>query len=375
MAQKLVFLDSSVQDAKARIKALDTTTSGGHNWDSSDNPFYYSVVFGANGHLYTHGVDFNCIDPYNFNGQNGVPVITTSNGSTTISYRSINNSNSALSDSSTSFVTEKIIKGAIDNAVAESVASAFKYKGTYIATTRGSIVPNNFTGGLTGVKQGWAWKVTGVSGDTCYFGNVKVENGDTIIANKDNASAQADFDIIQTNIDWAGLANNTFQIQVNGTNVVTYNPTIAKTLNFVAGTNITLTQGTNSITIASTDTNTWRPFKMQNGSGTATDILGSGIDSGTLTFKAGDNMTLEYDTTNKVLTFKSSYVDTNTWRPIYAYLLNATSGSNVLTETITGANALNFGQEFAYTDADTMTGSEIHLVWAEVSSSTVTYHV
>ena len=51
----------------------------------------------------------------------------------------------------------------------------------------------------------------------------------------------------------------TLALQAGGTTVTTVNPagTANQTFNFVAGSNVTLTRGTNQITISSTDTNTW----------------------------------------------------------------------------------------------------------------------
>ena len=153
-------------------------------------------------------------------------------------------------------------------------------------------------------EKGWTWKIS-APGKIGGASGVVVEAGDTIICTTDGsvtgnqATVGTNWAILQTNIDGSvttagvlaqnalvlgtgtaaiqSLANGTagnilvcgggttapswnapgaFTIQVNdaafGTN---YSPTSGKTVNFKAGTNVTLSPSGNNITISSTDTN------------------------------------------------------------------------------------------------------------------------
>lgn len=74
-----------------------------------------------------------------------------------------------------------------------------------------------------------------------------------------------------------------------------------------------------------------------------------------------------------------SSIDTNTWRPIKAYSLSRIVQTLDSEPETTGTKTLSFGAEFAYAEDDqtinSSSVSEIHLVWAEVTSSGITYHV
>ena len=65
-----------------------------------------------------------------------------------------------------------------------------------------------------------------------------------------------------------------------------------------------------------TNTNTWRPIKVG-----GSEKLGSGTNTGSIDFVAGNGITLAWDATNKRITITNSKPhiadDTNTWRPIY----------------------------------------------------------
>lgn len=65
-----------------------------------------------------------------------------------------------------------------------------------------------------------------------------------------------------------------------------------------------------------TPTNTWRSIKVG-----GSEKLGSGTDTGSIDFVAGNGITLAWDATNKRITITNSKPhiadDTNTWRPIY----------------------------------------------------------
>ena len=158
----------------------------------------------------------------------------------------------------------------------------------------------NYPAGVTGET----WKIS-VAGKIGGASGVNVEAGDTIICVTDNAGGNqatvgANWTILQTNIDgavttggaiaqgalvigagsssvstlpnaatagWLLIGNTgtnsptwtapgSFTVQVGGTNFGSaYSPTASKTVNFVAGTNVSLTPSGNNITIASVDTN------------------------------------------------------------------------------------------------------------------------
>ena len=172
---------------------------------------------------------------------------------------------------------------------------AMVFKGVIPASTN-----PNYPSGVTGDT----WKIS-ESGKIGGASGVNVEAGDTIICVTDNAGGNqatvgANWTILQTNIDgavttggaiaqgalvigagsssvstlpnaatagWLLIGNTgtnsptwtapgSFTVQVGGTNFGSaYSPTASKTVNFVAGTNVSLTPSGNNITIASVDTN------------------------------------------------------------------------------------------------------------------------
>ena len=172
---------------------------------------------------------------------------------------------------------------------------AMVFKGVIPASTN-----PNYPSGVTGDT----WKIS-VAGKIGGASGVNVEAGDTIICVADNAGGNqatvgANWTILQTNIDgavttggaiaqgalvigagsssvstlpnaatagWLLIGNTgtnsptwtapgSFTVQVGGTNFGSaYSPTASKTVNFVAGTNVSLTPSGNNITIASVDTN------------------------------------------------------------------------------------------------------------------------
>ena len=172
---------------------------------------------------------------------------------------------------------------------------AMVFKGVIDASTN-----PNYPSGVTGDT----WKIS-VAGKIGGASGVNVEAGDTIICVTDNAGGTqatvgANWTILQTNIDgavttggaiaqgalvigagsssvstlpnaatagWLLIGNTgtnsptwtapgSFTVQVGGTNFGSaYSPTASKTVNFVAGTNVSLTPSGNNITIASVDTN------------------------------------------------------------------------------------------------------------------------
>ena len=172
---------------------------------------------------------------------------------------------------------------------------AMTFKGVIDASTN-----PNYPSGVTGDT----WKIS-VAGKIGGASGVNVEAGDTIICVTDNAGGTqatvgSNWTILQTNIDgtvttggaiaqgalvigagsssvstlpnaatagWLLIGNTgtnsptwtapgSFTVQVGGTNFGSaYSPTASKTVNFVAGTNVSLTPSGNNITIASVDTN------------------------------------------------------------------------------------------------------------------------
>ena len=95
-------------------------------------------------------------------------------------------------------------------------------------------------------------------------------------------------------------------IQVNGTDILGSGTGTGK-LNLKAGTGITVTNSSGTVTIASTitDTNTHRPIQMN-----GTEILGNNTTA--LNLKAGTNVSLS----NSSGTITITSTDTNTWRGI-----------------------------------------------------------
>ena len=172
---------------------------------------------------------------------------------------------------------------------------AMVFKGVIDASTN-----PNYPSGVTGDT----WKIS-VAGKIGGASGVNVEAGDTIICVTDNAGGTqatvgANWTILQTNIDgavttggaiaqgalvigagsssvstlpnaatagWLLIGNTgtnsptwtapgSFTVQVGGTNFGSaYGPTASKTVNFIAGSNVSLTPSGNNITIASVDTN------------------------------------------------------------------------------------------------------------------------
>jgi hypothetical protein len=78
---------------------------------------------------------------------------------------------------------------------------------------------------------------------------------------------------------WGDDANTTYtfynlQFQNSGgTTVDTYKPTTSPTKTLKAGSNVTISAASNVITIASTDTNTWRGIQNNLTSDSTTDSL------------------------------------------------------------------------------------------------------
>lgn len=186
---------------------------------------------------------------------------------------------------------------------------AMVFKGVIPASTN-----PNYPSGVTGDT----WKIS-VAGKIGGASGVNVEAGDTIICVTDNAGGTqatvgANWTILQTNIDgavttggaiaqgalvigagsssvstlpnaatagWLLIGNTgtnsptwtapgSFTVQVGGTNFGSaYSPTASKTVNFVAGTNVSLAPSGNNITINSVDTNYYPTAFSWTGGGAA----------------------------------------------------------------------------------------------------------
>lgn len=230
-----------------------------------------------------------------------------SNGSAAPSWMTI--SNSVASSSTDSEVpSAAAVYAAINSGIATNDAMIFK--GVIDASTN----PN-----YPAADKGWTYKIS-VAGKIGGASGVVVEAGDTIICSVDasptgtHATVGVNWGILQTNIDgavttggaiaqgalvigagsssvstlpnagtagWLLIGNTgtnsptwtapgSFTVQVGDTNFGSaYSPTASKTVNFVAGTNVSLTPSGNNITIASVDTNYYPTAFSWTGGGAA----------------------------------------------------------------------------------------------------------
>lgn len=127
-------------------------------------------------------------------------------------------------------------------------------------------------------------------------------------------------------------------IKLNGSQIIS--KTNNDPINFLAGSNVSLSHTNGTITISATDTNTntWRKVQV-NGS----DVLGTGTNTNPLNLKAGSNVSLS----NSSGTVTIAATDTNTHRPIQVNgtqvlgnnttALNLKAGSNVSLSNNNGA--------------------------------------
>jgi hypothetical protein len=157
--------------------------------------------------------------------------------------------------------------------------------------------------------------------------NITITNGtDTITI----AATDTDTQYLMANV---GSGTGTIWRDTTGTNPKTFN---LKTL--VAGANITITNGTDAITIAATDTDTQY---LMNNLGTGAGIWSSTTGTNPKTFNlkslvAGANVTITSDT--NTITISSSYVDTDT-----QYLMaNVGTGTGQIWRDTTGTNPKTF---------------------------------
>lgn len=132
-------------------------------------------------------------------------------------------------------------------------------------------------------------------------------------------------------------------------------------LKFVNGTDISLlpTLSSGVVTITPSITHRYRAISFIGTSGTttATSIYGE-TTSGTLTLKAGDNISMT--NASGILTINSSY--TNTWRDVKAY------DTSTRTQSSIGTSILSFGEGLGWSS------NTLDIVWAEVDSTgAITY--
>lgn len=149
-----------------------------------------------------------------------------------------------------------------------------------------------------------------------------------------------------------------------GNTIDSYIGSLAKTLKFSNGTDITLTttSAANIITVTPSITHKYRGISIQpSGQSTATSIY-SDTAAGTVTFKAGTNLNIV--NAAGVLTFNAT--DTNTWRNVKAII----AGTNVTTEVLSssiGVSDLEFGSDFLWTEAGN--NGKLQIGWAEIDAN------
>lgn len=148
----------------------------------------------------------------------------------------------------------------------------------------------------------------------------------------------------------------------DGTTSDTYNTSAAKTLKFANGTDVklSLTSADNVVTVTPSITHKYKAVSYYKTADATSTTSISGNTSSAVSFKPGNNIELSHNGTT--LTISSI----NTWRSVNAYTLTGNTLSTVLQSV--GTEALQFGNEFAWS------GSEIKLVWTEISGDEITYH-
>ncbi len=143
-----------------------------------------------------------------------------------------------------------------------------------------------------------------------------------------------------------------------GTNLYTYDGSVAKTVDIKAGTNVTLTKAAGVVTISSLNTTYSFYDLLFKDVNDATIMTYKPSTSPSKTIKQGANITLSV--TGDVLTLGAI----DTWRDVKLRTPGASSATSIGTEILT------FGEEFNW-DA---TGKEVKIGWAEVATDgTVTY--
>lgn len=159
------------------------------------------------------------------------------------------------------------------------------------------------------------------------------------------------------------------------------NSTDSKGLNLTAGSNVSLSYapaGTGTgqsgnanyfnIKISASDTNTWRNVYTD-----GISRIGTDIESKAINYKAGDNITIDYEAegtdSNDYFSLKFSATDTNTWRGIYVdNSLKADTGTNTKGLNLKAGNNITlaynagtsdyFNVEINATDTNTATATD-----------------
>ena len=343
--------------------------------------------------------------------------ILKSNGSAAPSWMTI--SNSVASSSTDSEVpSAAAVYAAINSGIATNDAMIFK--GVIDASTN----PN-----YPAADKGWTYKIS-VAGKIGGVSGVVVEAGDTIICSVDaspagaHATVGANWGILQTNIDGAVTTGGTIAqgalvigsgsssvttlpnagtagwllvggtgttaptwtapslltVQVNSTAFGSaYGPTAAKTINFIGGTNVTLTPSGNNITINASDT------------ASAVDNILDGSNTGTaITYApyAAQQAKLSFDTSSTNPT-RSDRLNLNGYlyatklysggaevltahQTVNGMTFNWTNGTNtVLTayDPLTAADTLTFTQGTGITLSGTANGGNLTITHATPSGA------
>lgn len=216
----------------------------------------------------------------------------------------------------------------------------------YILESNGSgepswVAPSTITSGLSTSLKG------GAAGSIPYQ---NAENSTVFLAGSATNGYVLKYSTTNKAPYWAADTDtNTWRkIQLNGTDILG-SATNTNALNFVPGTNVSITNSNGALTISSTDTNTWRGISVQNSEGGSLGSLGNGTDTGTLTLKAGNNVTLSY--AGGVVTIASSYTNTDTK---VTQTLDDSSNANLrllLTPsalTATSTNTAKFATDLTY---------------------------
>lgn len=164
-----------------------------------------------------------------------------------------------------------------------------------------------------------------------------------------------------------------------GTDLYTYDGSVAKSLHITAGSNIALSPSAGTLSISATDTK----YKLIMGSSSSATssvtavtenpwirlLTTSNTNSGTFQIKGSKATSVTTDTAGNI-----TISSTNTWRPVNAWNLSEMNNAGDSIDTVlpesTGTNALSFSSTFAYSN------NMLDIVWAEVDESgTVTYKI
>lgn len=405
---KLIYLDSASNqlDTLERIQTWLKNNGNNYDWDNSNNSFYHSVIFSKTGYLITHGKVFNgglsingigtgsfyALESVGSNGQ-----IVQSNG-TKLNFVDLD---STISQDSTS--TGVPSSSAVYNYVSTALSAndAMVFKGTYSPTSSasgGAVDITRFSTQPGNDSKGWTWVVSN-NGQGGYFANEFCPDGTMIISNVDAPSTtKSNYTIVKTNLSGAMLASNypdlcaiepltgtgflkrtgneTWALEnvIIGLSTNTTSNTVTNTSGLQIGTTVDGSPGTSASTSA------YLRLALKSYSKNDTNTTGVAVQSKQAVEDANKYYPVELDK-NGILAVYVPWTDsltTDTWRPVYAYTASTSSTLAQQLPSSTGTAALQFGQEFIYTDLDNngVSGaSEIHLAWADVSANgtTITY--